>query len=868
MPKKVNTRAKATKAIKLLDKPSRDGSFPIVAIGASAGGLEALESFFSHAPANSDIAYVIITHLDPTHNSLLPELLQKITKIKVIQITNGLKLQANCIYVIPPGKEIYLQQETFKLQEQKISKGIHLPIDIFFQSLAKQQEHKIASVILSGAGSDGTQGLQAIHQAGGLKIAQDPDTAKYSSMPSNAINTGLINYVLPPEKIPEQLLHSLNNDPSTPLPEKNITKELSTIFHLLHTHVGHDFSSYKYNTICRRVEKRMRAHQITTIKDYVSYLQKNPTEAKNLFKNLLISVTNFFRNPESFEALKKALLTNLLKKRSSDYCIRIWVPACATGEEAYSLAILLQECMEETHQYFNVQIFATDIDESAIEVARAGVYSHNIKLDMSPKRLKRFFTQEGKEYKISKDIRKMVIFAVQNVITDPPFTKLTLISCRNLLIYLQTKLQKKILPVFHYSLNYDGILFLGSAENIGNFTDLFKPLDKKWKLFERQQGASAAQAIYERSTTLHYDKMENKPMSHTKQQSKDSTLAQIIKALLLESYAPACIAVDENNNIIYIHGKTGKYLEPAPGTANLNILQMARTGLETRLASALQQATQHKKQVSYKNLQIKDNEKLHDFNLIVKPFDEFKSNENCNLVIIEEIDPSQRIDFSNTKHASNKKLLQQINALEQELKNCKENLQSNIEELETSNEELKSSNEELQSTNEELQSTNEELETSKEELQSLNEELSTVNAELETKIQELSDAHNDMQNLFHSTEIATIFLDNNLCIKRFTPKITELIHLINTDIGRPISDITSKLKYDTLVEDAQNVLNTLSLKTTEVQNKEGQWYQMRILAYRTLHNTIDGVVITFLNIDAQKKAEEKVIELNKKLNIT
>lgn len=867
--------AKTTKPQKL-PAISKKNFFPIVAIGASAGGLEALEIFFKHIPTDIQvkIAYVVIMHLDPNHHSILPELLQKATKLKVLPITDKIKIQPGHVYVIPPGKTVTVQEKIFKLVEHK-THSTHMVIDAFFQSLAEEQEHKIIAIILSGTGMDGVQGLRTISGAGGLIMAQEPTTAKYPGMPSSAISTGLVDYVLPPEKMPQQLLNYLHNDSSSfTLSEEKRSKKLQPIFHLLRTHMGHDFSLYKYNTICRRIEKRMSIHQIGTIELYTRYLQYNPQEVEILFRELLIGVTNFFRNPEAFKALKQIIITKILHNKPNNYCVRIWVPACATGEEVYSLAILFYESMEESNCSLNIQIFGTDIDEAAIEIARAGIYPSNIEGDVSDERLKRFFTKENKKmYKVSKNIRKMVIFAPQSIIKDPPFTKLDLLSCRNLLIYLTAELQKKLLPLFYHSLNHNGILFLGSAESISGFTELFNPIDKKWKIFkrsegvsafERREGISSLQTTLEANAATQSDKMQPKIIPVNKK-LKESHIAQMIETVLLESYTPTCVVVNEKDDIVYIYGRAGKYLEPAQGAPNLNILQMARSGLKGKLASALHQlagSNSQKKQVSYTHLQIKDNDKLFYINLSVKLLKEFNANRNWKLVIIEDVEAPQPIFSVDSKHLSVGKLRQRMLDLEAELKRTKENLQITIGELETSNEELKSTNEELQSTNEELQSTNEELETSKEELQSLNEELTTVNTELEARIEELSSANDDIQNLLYSTEIATIFLDNKLNIKRFTPKATELTNLIQTDVGRPISDIVSKLKYETLVNDAQKVLNSLSSKSVEVQDKEGHWYQVRIMPYRTLNNMIDGVVITFLNIHMQKLAEEKVTQLN------
>lgn len=844
--------------------PSKSLAVPVVALGASAGGLEALETVFNNVSANLSVAYVVISHLDPNHSSVLPELLQRTTKLRVRQVSHEMPVESNCVYVIPPGKNLVIRQGVFKLVERRTASEI-LPIDLFFQSLVEESGRKIIGVILSGAGTDGTQGVRAISAAGGLVIVQDPATTEYNSMPNSAIRTGLADYVLPPAKIPEYITKYLNYGLAKDffVPDEEFAKEFRPICDLLHAHLGHDFSLYKHNTICRRIEKRMSIHQIDNIATYTRYLQHNPNEIQILFKDLLIGVTSFFRNPEAFKALRSVLIDKILKTKSKDQSVRVWVPACATGEEVYSIAILLQECMDELNSYFNVQIFGTDIDEAAIEIARVGLYPCSISADLGEARLKRFFTLEEGLYRVNKDIRKMIIFAPQTVTRDSPFTKVDLLSCRNLLIYFTAELQKKLLPLFHYSLNHNGVLFLGTAESINGFMDLFNVIDKKWKIFERKESASSfqGQLTFDHSTMI--DKTRNIHSVINGQKPKETNIAYLVEAVLLESYAPACIVLDDKDNIIYIHGRAGKYLEPTSGLLDLNILHMARSGLKVKIAAALRQLVSQKKQVSYNNLEIKDDDnKVYYIKLKVSPFCGLGTSEGWKLLIIEEVASPEFSTKVNSKNASTSKLLQHIKLLENELKQSKENLQITIEELETLNEELKSSNEELQSTNEELQSTNEELETSKEELQSLNEELTTVNSELEARIEELSSANDDIQNLLYSTEVATIFLDNDLHIKWFTPKVTELMSLIQTDIGRSVADIVPKFKYDNLVEDSRKVIETLHSKIVELQSKANEWYQVRILPYRTLTNVIDGVVVTFLNINAQKQAEEKVKQLN------
>jgi len=631
------------------------------------------------------------------------------------------------------------------------------------------------------------------------------------------------------------------------------------IFILLRTHTGHDFSLYKQNTIYRRVERRMNVAQLDTVPNYIRLLQENPAEIESLFKELLIGVTNFFRDRESFEKLK-IVLSGIIKNKSENEQIRIWVPGCSTGEEAYSIAITLRECMDEAKKFFNVQIFATDIDSNAIEKARLGTFS-GIETDVGKERLKRFFTSNGNIFHIRKEIREMLIFAPQSVIKDPPFTKLDLISCRNLLIYLNTELQKKIIPIFHYSLLPNGILFLGSSETISGFVDLFSMADKKWKIYKRRDSIYSAQSIVEFPISRAIAKTNEIIMNKTEVKN----ITRIAEKVILQSYSPNCVIVTEHGEIIYIHGRTGKYLELTHGEAKMNIFEMAREGLQQELPALIRKVLASRKSLTATGLKIKTNGSFQLVNLTVRPIKE-PAMEGALLLIFEEVLPEEKMPVSQKVHYE-KKSEKIITELEHELKSTKENLRSTIEELETSNEELKSTNEEMQSTNEEMQSSNEEMETSKEELQSLNEELITVNTELQNKNDELSVINNDMKNLLDSIDIPTIFLDNNLCIKRFTHHATKVINLIPSDIGRPINHIATNLKYEKFIEDAKEVLATLVYKEIELQTNDGVWYQMRILPYRTTSNIIDGLVVTFTHIHKLKSAYQEIHKLNQEVQL-
>ena len=835
--------------------------FFIVAIGASAGGLEAFQQFFSHMPVDSGMAFVLITHLDPTHKSILGDLLQRYTHMKVFQAEDGLIVRPDCLYLIPPNKDMSILHGALQLLDPAEGRGVRHPIDFFFRSLAEDQGMRSIGIVLSGTGTEGALGLKAVKGEGGLVLVQDPRTAKYDGMPSSAIATGLVDFVLSPDRMPDKLMSYIRRPALLPLlrpgkPPGTSDDLLQKIFILIRSQTGHDFSLYKHNTILRRIEKRMAIHQIERLADYVTLLRGNPQEVEALFKEFLIRVTNFFRDPDAFEVLKKTVLPSLMKNRPADDPLRVWVPGCSTGEEAYSLAILIGEYAKKLKKNFRVQIFATDIDHSAINAARSGVYEEGIADDVSPERLSRYFTKKGSLYKVRDDIREMAVFAVQNVIKDPPFSRLDLISCRNLLIYLGAALQKKVLPLFYYSLRPGGILFLGSSESIGEHEGLFTTFDKKSRIFKVKRPASA-QLPPDMRPAAPRDLSVSKGKVLEQKTQGDPGMGGAVDHMLLEDYAPPCVIADEQGDILYFHGRTGTFLEPASGKARLNVFDMTREGMRLELRMGFRRALKQKKSVLFEGLQIRTNGRVHAVNVELKYITKPELLRGLILVLFHE---------THAKIGKQKKVKglpgdstkRHVAELELELKTTKEYLQSTIGQLETSNEELKSTNEELQSSNEELQSTNEEIETSKEELQSVNEELITVNAELQTKIDELSQANSDMNNLLTGTEIATIFLSDSLRIKRFTPTATDVINLIQTDVGRPISDIASKLDYQDMVRDAEDVLRNLASKDREVRGMNGRWFIVRIMPYRTVANVIDGVVVTFVDITAQKQAQQKL----------
>ncbi len=829
-----------------------ESTFPIVGMGASAGGLEALEKFFSNMPHDSGIAFVIIMHFDPSAKSVMADILKAYTKMEVFQVEDGMKVEPNRVYIIPPNRDMAILHRTLHLYEPIVSKGIRHPIDFFFRSLADDQKENSICIILSGTGTEGTLGLKAIKGEGGMVMVESMESAAYDGMPRSAIATGLVDYILSPEKMPRQLVSYVNQFYAKKIkPEiivtEHIVNYLKKIIILIRTLTGIDFSPYKQSTIIRRIERRMSLHQIKNISDYVRYLQENQPEIQILHKEFLIGVTSFFRDPAVFEVLKEKVLPEILKNNSLDQPVRVWVPACSTGEEAYSIAIILKEYMDELKSNLQVQVFATDVDRDAVETGRLGVYPGNITVDISPERLNRFFIKNQDTYSIKKEIREMVIFAPQNVIGDPPFLRLDLISCRNLLIYLVPESQKKLLLLFHYSLNPGGYLFLGSAETTGEFTELYSAVDKKWKIYK---------CIGERA---HLPLMAGHAPAWVEVQKAGEIKTRIkisekIEKMLLDTYTPPCAIINEKGDLLYIHGRTGKYLEPAPGNFRSSIIDMAREGLRTELNIGIHRAVTQKKDVIFRDLNVKTNGAVQTIDLTVKPIKE-SAMQGLIMVTFEDVSSAHPSRPVKSTYKS-KQAKEHIAELENQLKSTKENLQATIEELQTSNEELKSANEELMSANEELQSTNEELNASKEELQSLNEELVTLNAEHQATIEEQSKTVSDLNNVIASTEIATLFLDNDLRIRDYTPAVTKVIKLIKTDIGRPVGDIVSNLEYEDLQRDVKEVLDTLVFKEKEIRDKKGSWYLMRILPYRTVDNVIEGAVVTFIDITERKGLEQ------------
>jgi chemotaxis methyl-accepting protein methylase len=829
--------------------------FPIVGIGASAGGLEALELFLRNIPESSGMGFVIVQHLDPTQKGILVELLQRGTTMRVAQAKDRMRVEANCIYVIPPNRNLSILHGVLHLLDFPTSGGLRLPIDFFFRALADDQQEHSVGVILSGMGSDGTLGLRAIKEKAGVVFVQEPASAKFDGMPRSAIEAGLADVVALAEELPNKISAYLHHIPlitKTGNPDEYTAQSaLEKVVILLRGQTGNDFSLYKKSTIYRRIERRMGLHQINKIADYVRFLQENLQEVKLLFHDLLIGVTSFFRDPEAWEQLKAEVLPALFAGCTSNQALRAWIPACSTGEEAFSLAILFKEALEEIKPTKNItlQIFATDLDQQAIEKAREGVFPANIAADVSAERLDRFFVKVDRGYQVAKSIRESIIFAPQNIIMDPPFTKLDFMSCRNLLIYLAPELQKKLLPLFHYSLKPGGFLFLGSAETIGTFTNFFEPLARKTRLYRRLDSALATEPI-EFPATFNSAKLD----VPVKPQQPTDNLQMLADQVLLQTYSPAAVLVNDRGDILYVSGRTGKYLEAAAGKADWNIYAMARGGLNYELRNAFQRALRQKETVKVENISVGTNGGKQLVNVTIQPLGGPNALRGMVMIIFTDTAAMPQIKMTGKPRARD---IARMAEQEQELEHARQEVQSMREEMQTSQEELKSSNEELQSTNEEMQSTNEELTTSKEEMQSMNEELHTVNQELQTRMEELTCTNNDMKNLLDSTDIATLFLDNSMCVRRFTSETSKITKLIPGDVGRPITDIASALLYPELADEAHQVLRTLIKVERRIPAPDGNWFEARILPYRTLDNMIDGVVITFIDITEVIKLEGK-----------
>ncbi|HEX3046747.1 MAG TPA: chemotaxis protein CheB [Bacillota bacterium] len=843
--------------------PSAPISCPVVCIGASAGGLDAFTQILQNLPPNTGMAFILIQHLDPARPSSLTEILARKTEMPVSQITTNLAVAPNHIYVIPPNTNLVIYHGVLHLMPRENLPRENLPIDYFMHSLAEDQGNKAIGVILSGTASDGALGLKAIKAGGGITFAQSPETAEYDGMPRHAIAAGDVDFVLPPPEIAKELAligrHPYllpviaPKDDNLFFPDQD---NLNRIFSLLRSVTGADFSYYKPTTLKRRIMRRMVLHNIAGVAGYVKYLQHNPVEIKALSQDILIGVTSFFREPDSFEQLKAVAFPNLIKNKPDNIPLRIWAPGCSTGEEAYSLAIVLLEFLEEQGIKRSIQIFATDLNGAVIEKARSGIYPESIKQDVTPERLRRFFNKVSGSYQISKAVRDLCIFAEQNVIKDPPFSRLDLISCRNVLIYFGPVIQRKVIPIFHYALNPTGYLMLGTSESVGTFLDLFALMDKQNKIYAKKAALTPLRfdfaAVEDAATRLEeYKEMKNiRP---------DYDVLKEADQILLAQYVPASILVNDKLEILQFRGRTDPYLSHSPGLASFNLFKMTRPDLSIELHKAIHQAGKEEGPVRKGGLQINDDGQVRDLNIEVFPLKDPVQEKNYFLIVFEEVtlstgampDPtrSHPVEPESGIHSDE---IRQLNQLKKELAATIEYQQSIIEQREAANEELRAANEEIQSSNEELQSTHEEMETAKEELQATNEELVTVNEEIRNRNAEVNLVNNDLSNLLSSTNIPIVILGNDLRIRRFTTMAEKVMNLIPTDVGRPLSDIRSNIELPQLEEMIREVIDTLAIREQEVQDRWGRWYSLCIRPYKTFDNKIDGVVMTLFDINTLK----------------
>ncbi len=835
---------------------------PVVAIGASAGGLDAIQELFRQMPADTGFAFVLIQHLSPRHETLIPELLAPLTPMPVRTVEVETVVEANHIYVMPPRGTLTIDDCVLFLAVSARTRGQRSPIDRFFRSLAEDQEDEAVGIILSGTGTDGVLGLKAIKERGGLTLVQAPETARYDSMPRSAILTGAVDLITAVERMPARLVEHqqrlrAGQGGSPERFREEIAGYLGKICAILRRETGHDFRRYKQSTLVRRVRRRMSEARSPSVYAYVESLNEDTQEVEQLFRDLLISVTHFFRDPEAFALLAAKVVPRLFEGKDADGFVRVWVAGCATGEEVYSLAILLREHMAKLDRPPQVQVFATDIDAQALEVARQALYPEAIASQISAERLDRFFVRHGNMYQVAREIRELCLFSLHNLIADPPFSRLDLVSCRNVLIYLESDLQKKIVALFHYALRPGGFLFLGPSEMVTGQPELFRTLDKKHRLFQSRDTVTRPPFSFPLSERGRLGVRATEELQR-RAAPRQLEVARTFEAILLESYAPACVVVHEGGDIVYFSPRTGRYLEPPAGTPTVNILDMARKGLRLDVRTALHKAVNSRVPVVHENVAFELDGQMLRVNVIVRPMPELGEDPGLFMVVFQEVLTAAVEAQEEAEPGTIAAGDPIVHRLEAELRATKDHLQATLEELESSNEELVSSNEELLSMNEELQSANEELQTSKEELQSVNEELETVNAELKKKLEELDRANADLQNLFQSTRIATLFVDRELRIKKFTPAAVDIFRLIDGDLGRPIADVAPRFPGGDLVKEIREVLRTLSSYERQVRSEEGDaWYLQRILPYRTVDDVIDGVVLTFLDISALKRAEEE-----------
>ena len=849
------SRAKSDKQKTTKQKTNND--FFCVGIGASAGGLEAIETFFKNLPEKTGMAYIIVQHLSPDYKSLMGELLARYTNLPIYKVEDGMMIERDSVYLIPPKKNMTIFGRRLFLNELEHKEGLNLPIDIFFRSLALDIGKNSIGVVLSGTGSDGAMGIKAIKEAGGMIMVQDENSAKFDGMPRSSIATGMVDYILPPNEMPKKLLDYVKHPyivKSDKTPDDLSSGDtLLRILRIVRDRVGVDFTYYKPNTIVRRLEKRLGINQIENYSEYLEFLEQSPKEAQILYKDLLIGVTQFFRDADAFEIIKNEVIPRIIDSKSENTSLRVWTVGCSTGEEAYSIAILIAEYLEKINKSLEVKIFATDIDKDHVEIAGVGFYPESIVTDVSPERLEKYFDKKDNGYQVNEKIRRMVIYAQQNIIKDPPFSKIDMISCRNMLIYLNQEMQRKIISMFYYSLVPSGGLFLGSSESLGEMSDGFEVINNKWKIYRQKVGYKPPLITNYLMPLTRNIKPVDKNFDFrigAEAVKKDSNLPDNILSDILERIMPASVILSEDFNILHVFGEVNDFIKLKPGKADFNILNLIRKELGVVMSSMLHKVMNDNKDVYFKDINL-EGEKSQ-VNISAKALEDKISRKRFVLVSFEKVIFENK--DTKKKFGEELDLGSEINQryfeIEKELQFTKENLQATIEELETSNEELQSTNEELVASNEELQSTNEEL-------QSVNEELYTVNTEYQKKIEELTQLNADMNNLLMNTDIGIVYLDKNLRIRKYTSKITKIINVMDMDIGRPIKHISINVDYPKFSEDIQMVLDTLKPKEVEIQDKQGNWSLVRILPYRTAENAVDGIAITLVDITNMVESEQK-----------
>lgn len=836
----------------------------VVGIGASAGGLEALKKFFAHMPSAEGMAFVVVQHSDPSTKSELSALLGDCTDMQTSEIADGMPLEPNHIYTAPPGSETIVQNNRFALKETVRPTGIRMPVDTLFRSLAGEYGDRAVCIILSGTGTDGTLGLKAVKSRGGMCMVQDPETAEFPGMPESALKTGLADCVTQPDHMPEYLIRYVSRGFGTGIQElgERVTadsEDLQRVLYLMRSHTGYDFSFYKHQTIARRIARRMTLHEIHYLNDYVRYLKTHPAEVESLYRLLLIGVTSFFRNSDAFDALKQKALKPLLNRKTGSEALRIWVPGCSTGEEAFTLAMILRDMIENDGREPVVQIFATDIDEQAVRTARAARFPMSIADDVPADYLERYFTVIDSQYIVNRSIRDMIVFAQQNVISDPPFTYVDLIMCRNLLIYIVPELQAELLKLFHFSLRDKGYLFLGPSETIGTSGELFQTVDPGFKIFRRlpktgfeAQRKDVTFPLSDRMARPGIDHEHPKPLSA-------ASFRDVLQQWLLSEYAPPAVLIDDKCDIVYFSGDAGKYLRPAPGEPRFNLLSMAGNELRIILTTGIRTAYSDRKQVTYENMTVDPEQPNERVNVIIRPLEEPVQMQGLLMVAFEPVPPPEEGVFA-AGHSVSDDAQHRIRELERNLAASREFLQTTIEQLEVSNEELRAANQELQSTNEQLQS-------SKQELHAVNRKLAQANEELQVRMSDLTKVNNDINNLVESTRIAVLFLDEDLIVRRFTPAAKEVLNLIDTDIGRPFSHIVSNLEYADFQTDLDAVLEELDVRETQVRSKDGRWFHVRLAPYMTEEKSFEGVVTSFTDITAHKLMEIALKDREERLSL-